>query len=109
MPTTKVYHATTKANLPSIQAEGLRVALADPTARLKGCWVCTASNRGWAILHTQRKHHASLEEVVVLELTVQRATLTRYKKGLYFSRQDIPATRITGITEATTFGASASN
>ena len=109
MPTTKVYHATTKANLLSIQAEGLRVAMADPTARLKGCWVCTASNRGWAILHTQQKHKAHLDEVIVIELTVQRSTLTRYKKGLYFSKQDIPAARITGITEATTFGASASN
>jgi hypothetical protein len=104
----KLYHASTLQNLPSIQAEGLRVAKADPKAKLKGCWVATASNRGWTILHTIRKHKAQLDEVVVIEVTIPRSRLTRFRRGLYYSTTDIPAAWLGTITPGTAFGASAS-
>lgn len=104
----KLYHATTADRAKRIRTEGLRVACADPAAKIKGCWMTSASARPWAVLHTIRKHHASLEDVVVLEITVPRSWLTRFRTGLWYASRDIPADRIGGTTPGTAFGASAS-
>ena len=104
----KLYHATTRTNLPSIQATGLRVANADPAAKLKGCWFHTASQSPWAVVHTIRKHKASLTDVVVIEVSVSRRQLTRFKTGLWYSKSDIPNSKIGRVIDGTTFGASAS-
>ena len=103
-----LFHATTKAALDSILTEGLRVDMADPSAKIKGCWVCTASHRAWAVLHVIRKHHAQLADVVVIEVAAPRSRLTRFKKGLYFSKTDITAACIKRVVEGATFSASAS-
>ena len=104
----KVYHATTQKNLASIQEHGLLVACADSSAKIKACWVATASNRAWGVLHTIRKHHAQLDEVVVIEIDVPRSWLARFRTGLWYCAQDIPATRIGEVTEGTMFSLSAS-
>lgn len=108
MPTTTLYHATTRQNLASIQAHGLLVNKADATARIKGVWLHSRSQSPWAVLHTMRKHRATLDDVVVLAIRVQRESLTRFKTGLYYSKTDIAAGRITAIIDGTTFGASVS-
>lgn len=102
----RLFHATTRQNLLSIQRDGLRVACADPQAKIKGVWACSASSRGWAILHTQRKHHATLEEVVVIEVHIPKRQLTRFKKGFYYSKTDVVPARIGVVTPATMFGQS---
>jgi hypothetical protein len=104
----KLYHATTRQRLASIQANGLRVACADPSAKIKGCWLATASNRSWGVLHTIRKHKAALEDVVVLEITIPRGRLTRFRTGLWYATEDVPATWIGHVIAGSTFGASAS-
>lgn len=104
----KLYHATTRQALASIQAEGLRVAKADPNAKLKGCWLATASNRPWGVLHTQRKHRAQLEDVVVIEINIPRSRLTRFRMGLWYTTQDVPAAWLGTVTDGAVFGASAS-
>lgn len=104
----KLYHATTRTALASIQAHGLRVANADPAAKIKGCWLATASNRPWGVLHTQRKHHATLGDVVVIEVNVPRNRLTRFRTGLWYTTQDVPAAWLGTVTPGTAFGASAS-
>ena len=43
MSTLRLFHATTKANLPSIQAHGLLVSKADAAAKIKGVWLHSAS------------------------------------------------------------------
>lgn len=104
----KLYHATTRQALPSIQAHGLRVANADPQAKLKGCWLATASNRSWGVVHTIRKHRAQLEDVVVIEVNVPRSRLTRFRTGLWYTTQDVPAAWLGTVTPGAAFGASAS-
>ena len=44
MSTVRLFHATTKANLPSIQAHGLLVSKADTAAKIKGVWL-----HGWVV------------------------------------------------------------
>jgi hypothetical protein len=104
----KLYHATTRQKLPSIQADGLRVAMADPAAKIKGCWLATASNRTWGVLHTIRKHKAQLEDVVVIDVTIPRGRLARFRTGLWYTTQDIPAAWLGTVTPGAAFGASAS-
>jgi hypothetical protein len=104
----KLYHATTRQALLSIQATGLRVANADPAAKIKGCWLATASNRPWGVLHTIRKHGAALADVVVIEVNVPRSRLTRFRTGLWYTTEDVPAAWLGEATEGAAFGASAS-
>jgi hypothetical protein len=102
-------HATTTARYAAIQEQGLLVRKADPQAKIKGCWLHSASNSPWACLHTLRKHGARLEDVVVVEVDVPRSWLKRFRSGLWYTTQDIPASRLTGRTwPGATFGASAS-
>ena len=82
MATHSYFHATTRQNLASIQAQGLLVSKADPKARIKGIWLHTTSQSTWAVVHTQRKHKAQLEDVVVIEVKVARTKLTRFRTGL---------------------------
>jgi hypothetical protein len=106
--TMKLYHATTRQRFASIQAQGLLVAKADPAARIKGCWLATASNRPWGVLHTIKKHRAQLEEIVVIEVHVPRRLLTRFRTGLWYTTQDVPAAWLGAVTDGGAFGASAS-
>lgn len=109
-----LYHATSRENLPSIQTHGLLVSKADPTARLKGVWLHSKSNSPWAILHTQKKHKAHLEDVVLIEVQIARTKLTRFvnptcSRGIYWSKTDIAPTQLGAVIEAITFGASLSD
>jgi hypothetical protein len=105
----RLFHATTVQRLAAIRQQGLLVSKADGNAKIKGVWVCTASNRSWAILHTQRKHKAQLADVVVIEVTVAKSHLTRFKKGFYYSKTDVPASRIGQVTPGENFGQSLSD
>lgn len=100
-------HATTRARLAQIREQGLRVACADPAAKIKGVWLHSASNSAWAVVHTLRKHRATLEEVVVVEVNVPRRMLTRFRSGLWYSLEDIPAAWLGQEWEGAAFGASA--
>lgn len=104
----KLYHATTRQRLASIQEHGLRVANADPTAKIKACWLHTASNSAWAVVHTLRKHRATLEDVVVIEVTIPRSRLARFRTGLWYTTQDVPAAWLGTVTPGAAFGAAAS-
>jgi hypothetical protein len=105
----RLRHATTRANAEKIRAEGLRVACADATARIQAVWLHTASQSAWGTLHTIRKHHAQLDDVVILEVQVPRSALTRFRTGLWYCKTDIPAAWLTGQEwSGTAFGASVS-
>jgi len=103
-----LYHATTKTRLANIRTEGLHVAYADPAARMKGMWLHTKSQGAWAVLHTQRKHGAALDDVVIVEVNVPRSQLTRCRTGLWYAKTGIPASRLGAETPGMAFGASAS-
>ena len=103
----KLYHATTAERAAQIKEQGLLISKADPTAKIKGCWMASQSNRAWGVVHTIRKHHAPLEEVVVLEVNVPRAWLKRFRTGLWYATRNIPAARIGQSIPGAAFGASA--
>ena len=103
-----LYHATTRSNLESIREHGLLVSKADSKAKIKGCWLHTRSMSPWGCLHTIRKHKARLEDVVILEVSVPRSWLTRFRTGLWYSKRDIPVERIGRVIEGTEFSASVS-
>lgn len=101
-------HATTRTALRQIQKQGLLIAKADRSAKIKGCWLHSPAASPWAVLHTIRKHGAALSDVVVVEVTVPRSQLTRFRRGLWFSRTDVPPSALGRVWSGAEFGASAS-
>lgn len=101
-------HATTRQALASIREQGLLVEKADAAAKIRAIWLHAPSLTGWAIVHTQRKHRAHLDDVVVIEVQVSRKALRRFKAGLWFCGGDIPATAITRVWDGEAFGQSVS-
>lgn len=104
----KLYHATTAGRLAGIRAGGLRVACADPAAKIQAIWLHTRSQSAWAVVHTQRKHGVALADVIVIEVRVSRRQLRRFRAGLWYTRQDIPASALGKEMSGAAFGASAS-
>ena len=92
-------HATPARNLPSIIKAGLLTSKSQ--GKLPAVWLCSAAKTLWAAAHVVRRHGGRIESVVVLEIDVPRPWLRRSKKGLWYSRYDIPPERIRGIV---TFG-----
>lgn len=100
----KLYHATLKSNLSSIQREGL-----DPS-RSKGAekviWKPhTRSRTEWAILHLQKRHRCSIDDIVILTVNVPRGKLKRRWRGLWSTSETIKETFVS-ITEAEVFASS---
>ena len=95
----KLYHATPKTNLGSIQNEGL-----DPK-RAKGkevlVWLHTQSRREWAILHTATKHKCEISDVIIIEVSVPRSKLRRRWRGIWTTPETI--TEFQSITNAVDF------
>mgnify|MGYP001559725751 CR=1 FL=1 len=97
-------HATTRGNLNSILMQGLLPSKS--VGKRQAVWLHSPSKTPWALLHTQTRKGASLEDVVVLTIQVPRSWLTRHQTGLWFCGQTIPASRITQVTEATDYAVS---
>ena len=76
-----LWHATTQQSLTSIKNNGL-----DPLCtkgKTKGVWLHSKSKREWAILHTQKRHKVSLDQIVLIQVSVSRKHLTRKWKGIW--------------------------
>ena len=95
----KLYHATPKTNLESLQNEGL-----DPN-RSQGkevlVWLHTASRRDWAILHTINRHNCEVSDVIVIEVEIPRLKLRRRWRGIWTTPETI--TEFQSITNAIDF------
>jgi hypothetical protein len=85
-------HATPRQRLESICREGLRVAYAQ--GEKTAIWLHTPSKTPWAVTHTQARHQVELHDVVILTVSVPRAALTRFRSGLWYTGEDIPAERL---------------
>ena len=98
----RLYHATPKANLENIKANGL-----DPN-RSKGkekvIWLHTASRREWAILHTARKKRVGFDDIVIIAVDVPKSKLRRRWRGLWTTPEKL--TEFASITNATEFSKS---
>src|SRR5881628_1573571 len=73
----------------------------------KAVWLHTASKSIWAILHTQTRHRAPLEEVVVITVLIPRAWRRRFKTGLWWTPMDIPPDRLGRIIPGIAYAESA--
>jgi hypothetical protein len=102
-----LYHATTRANLTSIETDGLLVSHANPNGKIKGVWLHTRSNGAWAVLHTQKRHKVALEEVVIIELKVSRRKLKRFQTGLWYCTSDIAPASLIRTIDSSEYAASA--
>lgn len=100
----RYFHVTTTACVESIAASGLLVCCAAPTARIKGVWLVTASKVAWAIVHVASKRRVALEQVVVVEIEVNRKTLKKFRQGIWVSRVDVDASRIKAYRPAADYG-----
>lgn len=90
-------HATTWMNYVTIAMEGIQVEACDPRATRRAIWLHQPSKTAWAIIHTQARHHVPLEEVMVLEVAIDRRSVKRHGSGLWYVEEDIPASAIRGV------------
>ena len=97
-------HATKRSNLESIQRDGLLPNKA--VGKRAAVWLHKPGKTPWALLHTQTRKGASLEELVVLEINVPRSWLTRHQTGLWYCPRVISPDRITQVTDATAWAVS---
>jgi hypothetical protein len=88
-------HATPARNLESICKLGLLCAKSK--GRLKVVWAHAESKTPWAMLHVVKRHGGRVEDVVILEVEVPRRWLRRNRRGLWFSKRDIPPGRLRGL------------
>ena len=98
----RLYHATPKRNIESIQANGL-----DPNRSLGAkneVWLHTASRREWAILHVSNKHECDVNDVSVITVDVPRSALRRRWRGIWTTAETL--TDFQGITNASAFSKS---
>jgi hypothetical protein len=49
------------------------------------------------MLHVVKRHGGKVEDVVILEVEVPRRWLRRNRRGLWFSKRDIPPRRLRGL------------
>jgi hypothetical protein len=53
----------------------------------------------WAALHVVRRHGGRVENVVVLEIDLPRSWLRRNRKGIWFTRRDVPPARFRRVID----------
>jgi hypothetical protein len=91
----RLRHATPLRNLDSIRRLGLLCAKSK--GRLKVVWTHAESKTPWAMLHVVKPHGGRVEDVVILEVEVPRRWLRRNRRGLWYSKRDIPPGRFRGL------------
>src|ERR1700752_889050 len=102
-----LYHATTRRSALAIAHSGILVSWASPKANLKAVWLHSRSLSPWALLHTQKRHRTSLENLVVIEVSIPRSWLKRFRSGIWYCTRDIPAERLGQIIPGMQYAASA--
>ena len=98
----KLYHVTDKANLDSINTNGL---LKDRAVnKRKAVWAVTSSAVAWALLHTLNKPRAkgrTIADHVVIELSIPNSwTRGFHTRRIHWIPRDVPTSRFVKITEA---------
>lgn len=80
----KIYHVTTRDNLPSILQRGLDPGMS--RGKRKSVWGVVRSRVEWAIVHVLAKpwnSDAKLSDLVVIELTLPKKDVRRYKPTIW--------------------------
>ena len=84
-------HATTLRYIPSIERGGLLCSKSQ--GRMPVVWLHSPAASSWAVLHTIKRHGGKVEGVVLIEVEVPRSWLRRSRRGLWYSKRDIPPER----------------
>ena len=114
----RLYHTTPRSNLENIQRDGLdptrsrgkwrvslgfsqrNVTFCEPKPRKsrhfpKGAemviWLHTPSRTHWAILHTAKRHHCNIDDIIIIEVNIPRAKIRRRWRGLWTTDLKITA------------------
>ena len=90
-------HATPRRNLPSIKRAGLLTAKSQ--GRMPAVWLHSPARSAWATLHVVKRHGGRVENTVILELDVPRSWLRRSRKGIWFTRRDVPPERFRRVID----------
>lgn len=98
----KLYHATLKSNLDSINEKGIDPSFSKGAEKV--IYLHTASRTEWAILHMLKRHRCSIDEIIIIEVNVPRGKLRRRWRGLWSTTEIIKT--FVSITEAEVFAAS---
>ena len=80
-------HATPIKNLPAIQKAGLLTSKSK--GKLPVVWLHSPGATHWALVHTCRRHHCRVQDVVVIEMSIPRKWLRRSRKKLWACPRDI--------------------
>ena len=98
----RLYHATLKSNLDSINRLGISAGFSRGKEAV--VWLHTKSRREWAVMHTMKRHNVTISEVVILAVDVPRQQLRRRWRGLWTTPETL--TDFQSITDAATLAAS---
>lgn len=98
----KLYHTTNIQVLDAILQEGINPSKSQGKRPL--IWLHTKSKIYWAILHVQKKRKVSLDEVVIIEVTISKKHLKRAWKGIWTSPLLVGPTRFMRVLRADSFG-----
>jgi hypothetical protein len=89
-----LWHATHQSNLDSIRANGLDPARS--TGKRSAVWLHTSSCSAWALLHCAKRHGWSVEDLIIVQVSVPRAALRRSSsRGLWWTPALVPVTSTT--------------
>ena len=90
-------HATPRKNPISIKRAGLRTAKSQ--GRMPAVWLHSPARSAWATLHVVKRHGGRVENTVILELDVPRPWLRRSRKGIWYTRRDVPPARFRRVID----------
>ncbi len=90
-------HATPRRSLASIKRAGLLIAKS--RGRLPAVWLHSPARSAWATLHVVKRHGGRVENTVIFELDVPRSWLRRSRKGVWFTRCDVPPERFRRVLD----------
>jgi hypothetical protein len=90
-------HATPRRNLPSIKRAGLLTSKSQ--GRLPAVWLHSPARSAWAVLHVVKRHGGRVENTAIFEADVPRSWLRRSRKGIWFTRRDLPPERFRRVID----------
>jgi RNA:NAD 2'-phosphotransferase (TPT1/KptA family) len=90
-------HATPRRNLTSIKRTGLLTAKSQ--GRMPAVWLHSPARSAWATLHVVKRHGGRVENTVTFEVDVPRSWLRRSRKGIWYTKRDVPPERFRRVID----------
>ena len=83
----RLYHATLKRNLESIHENGIKPSFSKGK---EACiWLHTRSKTQWVILHTQKRHKCTLDDIAIITVQIPRSKLKRRWRGIWTTTETL--------------------